>query len=164
MDGDVPIVGLGVDPVHAVVLEQRAHHGGERLAGQAGALMIRRERHTDLGRRRLVGQDAYRTITAEHPCRPVDRGQLHPSSRLAERRLALRREEPLGVGRRVRRVPGLVARDLRGAAVGDEGRQVAGLERSQPQPLADAFDHGTIVRVVRACGDVNPAGPVAFGA
>ena len=64
LNTDIAIVRLGVDPMEAVVLEQRGHDGGKRLAGQPAALMLWRESHADFCRPGLIVQDAYGAIAA----------------------------------------------------------------------------------------------------
>jgi len=58
MHRPVAIVGFGEHSMHAVLLEQRYHYRAERLARQALALASGRQRHSDLGGRRLVGHDS----------------------------------------------------------------------------------------------------------
>lgn len=137
MDGHVAVVGVGIDAMQAVVLEQLGDHGRERLGRQPGPLMRWRQRDADLGGRRLIRDDAHGAVAAERPATLVDRGQLHPRARRAELDISLGGEEPLGVDQRVRRIPRLVPRDLRLAAVGDEGREVVGAKRPQAQSLRD---------------------------
>jgi hypothetical protein len=75
--------------MEAVLLEQLADHCRERLGRQPGPLMRRCERDADLGRRRLIGDDAHGAVAAERPAAPVDRGQLHPRAGRAELDLML---------------------------------------------------------------------------
>jgi hypothetical protein len=142
VDGYVAVVGLGLDAMDTVLLEQLADHGRERLGRQPGPLLRWCERDADLGGRRLIRDDAHGAIAAERPAASVDRGQLHPRARRAELDVSLRREKPLGVDHRVRRIPRLVPRDVRLAAIGDERREVVGAEWPQAQSLRDDLNHG----------------------
>jgi hypothetical protein len=89
MDTQVAIVRFGVDPMNAMVLEQSLHHRPERLGGEAAALVVRRQRDSHLGRSGLSGYDPHGAIAAERSGGPIDRGQLHPLSRLAEHKSLL---------------------------------------------------------------------------
>jgi len=144
MDRDVAIVGLGVDPMQAVVLEQAARDRSERLARQTAPLMLGGERDADLGGRRLVGHDVHGAVAEQRVSVALGHGELHPEAGLTERDALLGDEQALGVGHRVRRVPRLVAGDLGSAAIGDEGRQVVRPERPQAQPRRD--DLGELAR------------------
>jgi hypothetical protein len=64
VDGEVAVVGLGVDAIDVVLLEQPRDHGAERLCRQAAALSGGREGDADLGGPRLIGRDAHGAVAA----------------------------------------------------------------------------------------------------
>ena len=140
----VAVVGLAVDPVDVVLVEQPPDHRSERLGRQPAALARGRERHADLRGLRLAGRDAHGAVAVERPADPIDDGDLHPVPWIAERRTLLRCDEALGLGRRVRRLPRLVARDVGLAAVGGERRGVAGPERPQQEALGEDLERRTV--------------------
>ena len=151
MDGDVAVVGLGVDAMYAVLVEQLGDHRSERLRRQSGALTVRRERDADLGRGSLIGHHAHSAVATEDPAGPLDRGQLHPLARGAELDIALLGENCSASASEYVVSPRLVARDRGIAAVGDKRRQVVGLERPQSQPLRDDLNHATPGRCRTCC-------------
>jgi hypothetical protein len=66
----VAVVGLGIDPMNAVLLEQPCHHGAKRLGRQTAALAGSREGDADLGGARLIRRDAHRAVAVGDPmCR-----------------------------------------------------------------------------------------------
>ena len=117
VDSNVAVVGLGIDAMDVVLLEQPRDHGAERLRRQAGALFRGREGDADLSGPRLIGREAHGAVAAQVPSAPVDGGQLHPRPGIAEVGTLLGRDETFAVGRRVRGVPRLVAGYLGVAAV-----------------------------------------------
>jgi hypothetical protein len=149
VDGTVAVVGLGIDAMDAVLLEQPCHHAANRLARQTAALARSREGDADLGGLRLLRRDAHGAVAVEGSTDPVDDGQLHPRPGIAEGDTFLRGDEPCGLSRRVGGVPRLVPRDVRVAAVGGEGPHVVELKRPKHQSLSGDVDHGTILPTLR---------------
>ncbi len=133
-------------PMDLVLVEQPREQPAERFGRQPGALARGREGDADLGGPRLIGGDVDGAVAAQLSGGAVDGGQLQPRPGIAEDDALLGRDEALAVGGRVRGVPGLVAGDVGVAAVGDEGRHVLDLERSQHQPLGDDVLHAHFSR------------------
>ena len=140
MHGGVAVVGLGVDAVHAVLLEEDGEQRPQRLAGEAATLRGARERHADLGRRGLLVGHTHRAVAVQHAGLAFDRRELRPRADLPELEALLPCEERLGVGHGPGRLPGLVPRDLRVASVRDERGQVLGREGAQDEPPRDDLE------------------------
>jgi hypothetical protein len=84
VDSVVAVVGLGVDAMQLVFIEELGDHSRKRLGRESGALTIRCERNADLGGSRLISVDADSAVATHGPTQSVDRRQLHPRSSCAE--------------------------------------------------------------------------------